>query len=160
MSPPSWTSPSPPTPPIQVITEHQAELLVLYSRLPKTIFAVSAKLTSLFPHSYLVHFKKAMIHSVIESVIKNLVLTQSFKTKLGGNSPTINSNSQQREQRLEQLSQHVLRTASLQHHHPCVMSEEETAQGSHQMPMQGSRVNHIPCACRPQQFVLLYILEM
>ena len=89
------------------------KLLVLYSRLPKTIFAVSPRLTSLFPHSYLVHFKKAMTHSVIESIIKSLVLTQSFKTKLGGNSPTINSNSQQQEQRLETLSQHVLRTASL-----------------------------------------------
>ena len=41
-----------------------------------------------------------MTHSVIE-FIKNLVLTQSFKTKLGGNSPTINSNNQQREQQLE-----------------------------------------------------------
>ena len=39
ISPPSWTSlpPQPPIPPIQVITERQAELPVLYSRFPLAI---------------------------------------------------------------------------------------------------------------------------
>ena len=52
ISPPSWTSLPFPTPPILVITEHRAELPVLYSRfLPSSVrFSHSVVSDSLWPH--------------------------------------------------------------------------------------------------------------